>query len=653
MPGYLLSLALTFGFALAAHAAPPVTKSAKSGPWSAAATWDSGKVPGAGACVLVREGHTVTYDAKSDAVIRGINVAGTFRFAADKDTVLNVGLIKVQAGDEYSEEGFDCDHATPESKGTRPAFLVGTPETPITKTATIRLHFVEGMNKESCPAIVCCGGRMDFHGQPMSRTWLKLGKPLTKGAATVTLAEAPTGWNVGDKVVLTATTRQIKTKKTFQPSVRDYTQTEERIVKAIAGAVLTLAEPVAFDHRVEDGYAGEVANLSRNVVVESAAPDGVRGHTMYHKHSAGSISYAEFRYLGKKDTLGRYAMHFHLCGDTMRGSSVIGASIHDSHNRWLTIHGTNHLVVRDCVGYHSIGHGFFLEDATEVYNVFDRNLALQACIGKPLPKQVLAFDPNDGAGFWWSNSHNTFTRNVAAECDEYGFRFEVVAGKDFDPKLAVRQPDGTRKTVDVRTLPFVRFEDNEAHCHRRHAFNLGGLGNGSKGVDGIGPDEKHPFVVRNMKVWNSHWAFHAMTPSLLVDGYTMHDVEYGLWRSVYTRHAYKGVAMTKISVTPEFAPTGTRPKEVDYPKPLDPTDDLPPTTVITHVAKTNGKLVVRGTTSDNNAVKRVVVNGAEAKATTANFAQWEVVLAATTELKAHAEDAAGNVEKTPHEAKVK
>ena len=24
------------------------------------------------------------------------------------------------------------------------------------------------MNKETCPAIVCCGGRMDFHGQPLS-----------------------------------------------------------------------------------------------------------------------------------------------------------------------------------------------------------------------------------------------------------------------------------------------------------------------------------------------------------------------------------------------------------------------------------------------------------------------------------------------------
>ena len=91
----------------------------------------------------------------------------------------------------------------------------------------------------------------------------------------------------------------------------------------------------------------------------------------------------------------------------MRGSSVVGASIWDSGNRWLTIHGTNYLVVRDCVGYQSVGHGFFLEDGTEVYNVLDRNLAVQAYVGKPLPKQVLPFDENDGAGFWWANSLNT------------------------------------------------------------------------------------------------------------------------------------------------------------------------------------------------------------------------------------------------------
>ncbi len=133
-------------------------------------------------------------------------------------------------------------------------------------------------------------------------------------------------------------------------------------------------------------------------MVEIADPDGVRGHTMYHKHSPGSLSYAEFRHLGKKDILGKYALHFHLCRDTMRGSSVVGCSIWDSHNRWLTIHGTDYLVVRDNVGYKSVGHGFFLEDGTEVYNVLDRNLAVGAVKGKKLPKQVLPFDGNEGAG---------------------------------------------------------------------------------------------------------------------------------------------------------------------------------------------------------------------------------------------------------------
>src|SRR5205085_11671731 len=143
----------------------------------------------------------------------------------------------------------------------------------------------------------------------------------------------------------------------------------------------------------------------------SADPEGERGHTMYHRDSKGAISYAEFRRLGKRNTLGRYALHFHLVRDTMRGASVIGASIWDSDNRWLTVHGTDYLVVRDCVGYNSIGDGYFLEDGTEVFNVFDGNLAVQGRDGAVLPAQVLPFDHNSGSGFWWANSLNTFTRN--------------------------------------------------------------------------------------------------------------------------------------------------------------------------------------------------------------------------------------------------
>src|SRR3954453_7610712 len=129
-----------------AHDAPgaAVIRSAASGPWSAPATWEGKQVPGAGARVLIRTGHRVVYDVNSDQVVRAVNVAGTLSFATDRDTRLEVGLIKVQPGDAYSEEGFDCAAHLPELKpGTpRPTLEVGTPDRPVAAehTALIRLH---------------------------------------------------------------------------------------------------------------------------------------------------------------------------------------------------------------------------------------------------------------------------------------------------------------------------------------------------------------------------------------------------------------------------------------------------------------------------------------------------------------------------------
>lgn len=665
-PAVLLAVVMTTTVAAAAEknagSVAPIIETAKSGPWSDQATWKGGRVPGAGARVLIRSGHDVKYDVVSEHAVRGITLSGRLTFATDKDTRLNVGLINIQAGDQYTESGFDCDvpqhqHQHHGSHGHRPALEVGTPGQPVdpNHTATIRLFFAEGMDKESCPAIVCCGGRMDFHGAPLSRTWVKLGQPAKVGDSTIALDEEVTGWRVGDQLVLTATTRQNKIKKTFTaPSLRGHSQTEERIITAIDGDRITLDRPLEFDHVCDGLYRGDVANLSRNVVVESADPDGVRGHTMYHVGSAGSISYAEFRHLGKPGVLGRYSLHYHLVGDTMRGSSVIGASIWDSGNRWLTIHGTNYLVVRDCVGYQSQGHGFFLEDGTEVYNVLDRNLAVHAFTAQPLPKQVIPFDKNDGSGFWWANSLNTFTRNVAAECDEYGYFFQAAKTPDFDPVLPIRQPDGAFRETDIRTLPFVRFEDNEAHCHRRHAFNLGGgVPFGEPNVGGVGPDAQHPFVIRNFRVWNFHWAIHPVSPSVILDGFDAYDGEYGIWRPEYVRHAYRELSFGKVKPELHYAfvdgesPVG----RADFPAPLTPIDDLPPTTVITHVlAAEPGKLLVRGTTSDNGQVSKVTLNGQDVRQLAPNVAEWELTLDAPSDgtLTAAAIDAAGNVELTPH-----
>src|SRR5262249_27843894 len=161
--------------------------------------------------------HSVVYDVAGKDAIRAVHISGTLRFAADKDTALAAGLIKIQPGESTAEDGFDCDaHVeVPKDGERRPALEVGSPDRPIEAghTAVIRLVYFEGMDKDPCPAIVCCAGRMDFHGAPLNRSWVKLGAAAKAGDSAVTLAEPATGWRVGDRVIVVATTRQNKIKK--------------------------------------------------------------------------------------------------------------------------------------------------------------------------------------------------------------------------------------------------------------------------------------------------------------------------------------------------------------------------------------------------------------------------------------------------------
>jgi hypothetical protein len=520
-------------------------RSAHSGDWSDPATWTGGKLPGRGARVQIASGHKVKYDVASEAPIRLIHIAGTLEFARDRDTLLNVGLLRIEPGDNASEDGFDCEHVVaPSGHSARPALLIGTPEAPIPAqhTAVIRLVHFEGMNVETLPAIVNCAGRWEVHGAPLSRTWVELGASTEPGTTRLTLSEPAAGWKAGDQVIVTASANARRThghKSTLRGSA--VLETEQRRIAAIEGTTLTLDRPLEFAHFGDGEHRSEVANLSRNVVIESADPAGVRGHTMYHHHSQGGISYAEFRHLGKEGVLGKYPIHFHLVGDTMRGSGVIGASVWDSHNRWITVHGTDYLLVRDCVGYRSVGHGFFLEDATEQYNVLDRNLAVQAYAGRPLPKQVLPFDLNEGAGFWWANGRNTLTRNVACENDRYGFFFEIARSDEFDSVMPLRAPTGETVSIDVRGIPFFRFEDNEVHSQRFYGFKFGEHGTGVSG------DREHPFIARNLTAWQTHYLIRPDVAYFLLDGFQVGSGTYAVYQADYDHHVYRNLHLSAIS----------------------------------------------------------------------------------------------------------
>jgi hypothetical protein len=771
-------------------------QSVSDGKWSDAETWKPPSVPGKGDRVLVSRGTHVEYDVESKDVIRLLQVVGTLEFARDRNTLLNIGVLKVQDSDACSESGFACDFhhvnkkGEPESTpdGPLPALLVGTLDNPIPTehTAKIRLHYFEGMDREDAPAIACCSARMEIHGSPMNRTWVKLGADVKASANSVELAEGVDGWREGDEVIVTASECSGGFGSFREGAQRgNKPQTEHRTITKIDGNTLTLDKPLANKHSGSGEFRSEVANLSRNVIIESADPDGVRGHTVYHRFSRGGISYARFAHLGKEGVLGRYAIHYHLVGDTMRGSSVQGVAIVDSHNRWITIHGTQYLVVRDCVGYKSAGHGFFMEDGSEVYNLLDRNLGVQAYRAKRLPDQVLPFDQNEGAAFWWANGLNTLTRNVGVESDQYGFRYDMQHSRYFDSHLPILQPDGSEKVVDVRTIPIWRFEDNEAHgsfAGMVVAANGGRQPDNSirdermleriKSVDWTGPDTRHPHVIRNFKIWQSHYAFRPHSPAMLMENVRIDRAAYGIYRPAFENQVYRNLHISAVGAEPfnrgmddASAQTGkisvdgltfttgygnsrtplvqisdvnisgdaethfrnvtvNRPeqfqdrwplinrgvgprvppitkgvpiyihdhfgsgrhakvvstaakdlindgndykplppltsdesrvaevKDVEWPKLLDPVDDVPPATIITSVRRDGDKLIVRGVSHDNGEIVSVSVNNANAKVVSnkPGVVDWQLELAvpADGQLLAFAKDKSGNVEKTAH-----
>lgn len=665
-------------------------RTGNSGSWADGSTWERGRGPEAGDVVLIRPGHRVIYDVASETPIRAIHVGGVLTFSREKDTLLCAGLIRIAPGEECKEEGFDCHAKLSDmaNESERPALEVGLPGEPIPpeRTAIIRLTYIEGMDKQSFPAVVCCGGRMDFHGAPVERTWQKLGyqTPILEHQV-IPMPKLPEGWRVGDRLLFPGTgqtspvNERIIDVKMGHLLMRDASHSEVRtLIKGQDWGFLSnlqlvgLDAPLKYNHDVFERWQGEVANLSRNVVVESADPKGERGHTMYHRGSRGSLSYVEFRHLGKPGILGRYPVHFHLTGDTMRGSSVVGCSVWDSANRAITLHGTHYLVVRDNVVFDIQGHAFFLEDGTETRNVVDRNLACLVHEAEPLPDQTLAFDMNTGAGFWWANSLNVFTRNVAVECDHDGFRFEAIRVKDTLPRALVRQPDGSTAMKDLRTIPFIRFEQNEAHRMRLFGLNLNGLSSppdtaavrlkelgAAEDAEGVGPDLYHALRVADFRCWDAHWAFHGGATNVEIDGLDVFRTVHGLWRPMGAGQMWNRFRFEMVDsaiIFPRWHPTEAYSKGVRrYESEEEIVDDLPPSVTITTIQPlAEGRIRVLGVVAEDGTTKSVTVNGQAAKSTRAEFAEWETVIKAPDDgpVVAVAEDTSGLRELVPHEVQV-
>lgn len=334
-----------------------------SGNWSDPAVWDTGDVPRTNDTITVNAGHSVTLDAAS-AVVAGVTVAdgGALTFSADRSIMLESSGNVVVAG----------------ALNLRPA----------SASSVHTLRFVgidEGQFQGGGMGVVdgdvglwvVGTGLLDAVGSPKT-SWTRVAAPVAPGATSITLADVPAGWQVGDEISIAPTEH---------PSVgdRSWSGFDQRSITGISANTVTLDQATSQGHPMVNGsWAAEVMNLTRNVRIEGT-PSG-RTHVMMMAQRPQTIANIGIRYTGPRRStnegsefvLGRYGLHFHHGGDATRGSLVDGVVVRDGGSHAFVPHESHGITLRDTIAYNHLEDAYWW-DPGDLTNdtVWDRAIAAQ------------------------------------------------------------------------------------------------------------------------------------------------------------------------------------------------------------------------------------------------------------------------------------
>jgi|GEM_PF-392799 len=193
------------------------------------------------------------------------------------------------------------------------------------------------------------------------------------------------------------------------------------------------------------------------------------GHTMVRQGIQElQIQGVEFYQLGQGGRIGHYPIHLHQTRKVPASTFIRDNSIHDSMTRWITLHGAQGVELSRNVGYMSIGHGFYLEDGTEIDNKLYSNIGILARGALTTPQNprrvpgILAYagtvinpDQNNPSltsnfaigtasvpynsdiynptVFWIMNGWNDFQYNMAAGANACGVCYWLLPGTNSGP----------------------------------------------------------------------------------------------------------------------------------------------------------------------------------------------------------------------------
>ncbi|MEM9147014.1 MAG: Ig-like domain-containing protein [Pseudomonadota bacterium] len=418
------------------------------GDWFAPVTWAGGAVPGDSARVLIADGVTVDYGRESDARIATVAVDGALRLAPDASSRLIVDTLVVAPGGRLE---------------------AGSGERPVDPNVQIDLVIANngaidtGWDAQLLSRGLVSLGEVEMHGAEKV-THLKVATDPRAGDTMLSLAEPPTGWQVGDTIVLAGTDFSgWGWDNGLRTSVYRGDTHEMRTITAIDGATVTLNAPLTYDHTSpREDLKTSVANQTRSITIRSedgeASAVHERGHVMFMGSDDVDVRYVAFDALGRTDksersvpassldqvvfdsnVQGRYSIHLHQLGteDVVNPAILAGNAVTGSPGWGIAHHSSNaNLHANTVVG--AFGSAFVAERGDEI-GTWSDNLSIGTEGLNRLEKDaadVAAFDlARTGSGYWFQGRMVESIDNIAAGARTGFVWMARGSDEDFDPGL--------------------------------------------------------------------------------------------------------------------------------------------------------------------------------------------------------------------------
>jgi len=449
------------------------------GDWNDPSTWHNGQIPGDGAQVLIPQGIAVTYSEVNDASLFTVRVDGHLHFATDQDSRMEVDTFVVSGTGHL---------------------VIGTEDHPVNANVNVDIVFPDNGNIDVAwdPILLSRGlishGSVEIHGDEKTSHMKVLTDPMA-GDTEITLAEVPSGWQVGDKIVLTGTYQQGWYWDNDSSSLQQAeSQDEEVFITAIDGDTITLDRALTYNHDTpRDDLKAYVANMSRNITFSSEngedTPTHHRGHVMFMHNDDVDVRYAGFEDLGRTDKSidsinvdptnpgnleadanirTRYSFHFHETGvsDIENPAMAVG-NVVDGSPGWGFVHHSSNANFTDNVAFDVFGAAFVAEDGNETgiwyHNIAIKSEGIAAGVYAVKEQEVDNDLGNSGDGFFFAGRLVEASGHVAANTAQ-GFVWLHRGDRDMvDSETTHFEELGYgRDQIFHDKFPIQGFYDNEA-----------------------------------------------------------------------------------------------------------------------------------------------------------------------------------------------